>query len=361
MRVRPSRVRRLRIRKAIGNAALAGAVLAGGIGYLALVKHVTLVVDGHPQAVRTMSTSVGELLDSSGIALEAGGVVMPPAATPLADGMTVVVETEGLGAGVTTAPTDVGVWVAEGADGLPAKLAVRSTEDWFSVSRPLGPSRTVAVTVVVMGKDHEVTTNATNVRELLSAMGIAPDGSDRVLPPPRTPLHPGMTLRFVDIDVRVRDLEVPIPFTTASTYSSELDPGETRVVQQGRNGLMVETYRVRRVNGEVVGRVLLQRAVVREAVPEKRLVGRRESGTHGTQVGEGTWYDAPGSGFTAAHPWLPFGTVVTVQNLANEKTVQVVINDRGPFGGRIIDLSPEAFDAITGNLSQGICQVRLTW
>jgi rare lipoprotein A len=57
---------------------------------------------------------------------------------------------------------------------------------------------------------------------------------------------------------------------------------------------------------------------------------------------------------------LPFGTVVTVTNLANGNRVQVVINDRGPFGGRIIDLSDQAFARIAP-LSQGVCQVRLTW
>ncbi len=52
--------------------------------------------------------------------------------------------------------------------------------------------------------------------------------------------------------------------------------------------------------------------------------------------------------------------MVTVTNLANGKTVQVVINDRGPFGGRIIDLSDEAFARIAP-LSQGVCQVQLSW
>jgi rare lipoprotein A len=43
---------------------------------------------------------------------------------------------------------------------------------------------------------------------------------------------------------------------------------------------------------------------------------------------------------TAAHKTLPFGTRVMVTNLLNAKTVQVRINDRGPFvGDRIIDLS----------------------
>jgi uncharacterized protein YabE (DUF348 family) len=360
MRVRPSRVRRLRTRKAIGNAALAGAVLAVGLLYVALEKNVTLVVNGEPQAVRTLSASVGELLDSSGIALRGKDVVVPPPATPLADGMTVVVDTLGVRAAVG-GPADVGVWVMEGTVGPAAKLAILPTEDRFSMNQPVGTSRVVGVRVVVLGKDHDILTNASTVRELLSAMGIEPDGGDRVLPSPRTPLHPGMSVRYADIEFRTRELDVPIPFVTSTSYSDTLDPGEIRVTRRGEVGLAVETYRVRLVNGEVVGRVLLDRRVIREAIPAHRVVGHRESGSHGTQSGEAAWYDAPGTGYTAAHPSLPFGTVVTVTNVSSGESVKVVINDRGPFGGRIIDLSPEAFDAITGNLGQGICQVRLSW
>src|SRR5689334_4107205 len=47
--------------------------------------------------------------------------------------------------------------------------------------------------------------------------------------------------------------------------------------------------------------------------------------------------------FTAAHKTLPFGTVVKVTNLANKESVNVTINDRGPYvEGRVIDLSKAA-------------------
>ena len=46
---------------------------------------------------------------------------------------------------------------------------------------------------------------------------------------------------------------------------------------------------------------------------------------------------------TAAHRDLPLGTLVRVTNLDNGKSVDVRINDRGPFvHGRVIDLSQEA-------------------
>jgi rare lipoprotein A len=212
-----------------------------------------------------------------------------------------------------------------------------------------------------MGKDHDVLTNATSVGELLSAMGIEPDPSDRVLPSPSAPLSPNATIRYVSIDVRVRELRVPIPYTTSTRYTDELRSGQIRILHAGIDGLLLERYRLRIVNGRVVERDLLDREVLREAIAAQRLVGRAESQPGGVQVGEASWYSfAPGDGLTAAHPWLPFGTVVTVTNLANGRTVQVVINDRGPFGGRIIDLSDQAFAAIAP-LGQGVCQVRLTW
>ena len=50
---------------------------------------------------------------------------------------------------------------------------------------------------------------------------------------------------------------------------------------------------------------------------------------------------------TAAHKTLPFGTLVRVTNLQNARTVEVRINDRGPFvRGRIIDLSRGAAERL---------------
>lgn len=360
MSTRPSRVRRLRIRKALETATLAVIMVGIGIAYLAIEKQVTLVVDGRPLAVRTTSGDVEALLDAEGILLSNGIVVVPPPATPLADGMTVVVRTDPR---VGEAPRrDVGVWVVDGV-GMPlGKLAAVPTEDSSSASGLVGSSRMVAATVVVQGKGHDVLTNAASVRELLTAMGIHPDGHDRVRPLPSAPLSSATTVRYVDIDVWTDRTVIPIPFETRTRYTDALDPGAIRLLRHGVVGRELRLVRVRSIDGKIVSRTPVETRVVRPAIDEVRLAGRAlETVASGTQTGEGTWYYARGDGYTAAHPWLPFGTVVTVTNLANGASVQVVINDRGPFGGRIIDLSPKAFEAITGNLPQGICQVRLDW
>ncbi|MBA2588841.1 MAG: septal ring lytic transglycosylase RlpA family protein [Alphaproteobacteria bacterium] len=47
--------------------------------------------------------------------------------------------------------------------------------------------------------------------------------------------------------------------------------------------------------------------------------------------------------FTAAHPWLPFGTIVRVTNLRNRRWVKVRVTDRGPHTkSRVIDVSAAA-------------------
>jgi len=64
---------------------------------------------------------------------------------------------------------------------------------------------------------------------------------------------------------------------------------------------------------------------------------------------------------TAASKTLPFGTKVTVKNLANGKTVKVRINDRGPFvAGRIIDLSKKAAQKIN-MIDAGVADVEIRY
>lgn len=62
----------------------------------------------------------------------------------------------------------------------------------------------------------------------------------------------------------------------------------------------------------------------------------------------------------AAHKDLRFGTIVRVKNLTNDMTVDVRINDRGPYvEGRIIDLTPAAARQID-MYEKGIVPVTLT-
>lgn len=99
-------------------------------------------------------------------------------------------------------------------------------------------------------------------------------------------------------------------------------------------------------------------------VPPKEAVRIQEGvaswygpGFHGNLTSSGVIYDM--YQMTAAHPTLPLGTKVQVTNLQNHRTVEVTINDRGPFvKDRVIDLSYSAAQVL-GMVGPGTAKVRV--
>ena len=78
---------------------------------------------------------------------------------------------------------------------------------------------------------------------------------------------------------------------------------------------------------------------------------------HGQPTASGETYDM--HALTAAHRSLPLGTRVLVTNVKNDRSVEVRINDRGPFvRGRILDLSYAAAQQL-GALTDGAFRVKL--
>ncbi len=99
-----------------------------------------------------------------------------------------------------------------------------------------------------------------------------------------------------------------------------------------------------------------------------------ESRKEGTAFGLASWYgdglskrkingdranELAGKFLTAANRDLPMGTILKVTNQFNGKSVEVVVNDSGPYvAGRIIDLSRSGFSAIE-NVGTGTAVVKI--
>src|SRR5216683_5324550 len=78
---------------------------------------------------------------------------------------------------------------------------------------------------------------------------------------------------------------------------------------------------------------------------------------HGKDTANGESFDL--NAITAAHRTLPMPTIVEVTNLENGRTLQVRVNDRGPYArGRIIDLSRRSAQLL-GFEGQGTAKVRV--
>ncbi len=80
---------------------------------------------------------------------------------------------------------------------------------------------------------------------------------------------------------------------------------------------------------------------------------------HGRATSSGETYNMHAK--TAAHPTLPMGTFLLVQNLENGREVIVRVNDRGPFAkDRVIDLSHRAARKID-MIQNGTALVQITY
>lgn len=78
---------------------------------------------------------------------------------------------------------------------------------------------------------------------------------------------------------------------------------------------------------------------------------------HGRKTASGQVYDR--NKLTTAHNALPFGTKVKVTNVKNDKSVVLLVNDRGPKqAGRVVDISPAAAKAL-GFSPKAMAEVRV--
>ncbi|MDH5561766.1 MAG: septal ring lytic transglycosylase RlpA family protein, partial [Deltaproteobacteria bacterium] len=95
-------------------------------------------------------------------------------------------------------------------------------------------------------------------------------------------------------------------------------------------------------------------------VPMDQMTGQASwygPGFHGKRTANGEVYDQ--NSMTAAHRYLPMGSIVRVTNVENHKSVIIRINDRGPYKkNRIIDLTKRASEKLQF-FEQGTAKVEL--
>ena len=327
-------------------------------------------------SITTFAGSVRELLDGYGVPLGPHDRVAPGTDARVSDGMairvmhakeiTVVLNGRSRTVYVTGPRVEdvlehINVRLRQGDVVEPSRSA-RIEEGDVIVFR-----EAVQVRVLIDGQDRRVITNAPSIAYLLDSMGVVLDKRDRVVPSAVSELDSGMRIRVVRVEVRRVTEQAAIPYGTNVIYSDRLLQGQRQVERAGVSGLEELTYKMRLEDGVEVSKQLIERRVLSEPVNQTLVIGTREPNV---QWGIASWYDWDGrsapcggrlSGFYAAHRTLPCGTQVTVLNTSNGRAVTVVIRDRGPWvGGRIIDLSDEAFSRIAP-LGAGTIRVRITW
>ena len=274
-----------RVRIAAGVVVL-GALVAVAYGFTSVVE---VVVDGETHAVRLYGGTVAEVLERLDVEVGPADEVIPEPETPVTNGLdvrvdraiTVDIEIEGSVARRVTAPVGsvAGVLEAAGMYDLRA-LGAEITPGWTA---PIAHGDTirvtlpVVVTITVDGHDHEVVTLASHVEAVLVETGIEVGEDDIVLPGTATPLFgasPTVVIQRVETDEELE--EVPLEHQEVRRKTGDLRRGTTRVQQEGRDGLRIDTYVVTLVDGEVVERELVDEEVVRPPQDRVILVGTHD-------------------------------------------------------------------------------------
>ncbi len=390
--VRPNRPaiahhrRALRLRRRIIVTALVVTVAAACIGVTARViggthprRDVTVSIDGRANTVVTRAGTVGDLLAAQGTVLHVGDRVVPDPSTQLRQGMPIhivrafpiVVDVDGV---ITERRTTLrSVAGIRRELGLPAALVALEA-----------PKRLARGSRVVLRTPHSLsfvvdatTTPLTGITDLtvgdlLRARAIVLGPQDQVQPALETRLSDGLTVQVFRLAEGELAEDQIVPFKTELHDDSTLAAGHTAVIQAGRNGTVRVVSKVVRQDGTIVQSTEDRRIVLAPPVTEILRRGTKVSGSQQPvappapsggqlfQSGTATWYPSHAGPGACAHLTLPFGTIVTIVNTANGRSVQCRVGDRGPeaWTGHIIDLNPDVFAALAP-LGTGTISVRL--
>ena len=207
------------------------ALAAGSWGYRAwTVRTVHVSIEGGPPITfETTARSIGDALLAAGIEVFEGDEVDPPLGTALRKG---------------------------------ERISIARARSAF---------------VNVDGERIRVALPSGTVRDALAAAGVKMGPLDRVEPVRDTPLEDGIEIKVIRVVQEEVEETETIPFTTLRWADPHLNKGETRIIREGREGLLVRRVLLTYENNELAARRVLSNEVAREAVAQIIGVGTREA------------------------------------------------------------------------------------
>ena len=188
----------------------------------------TLTVDGKSQTLTSTAPTLGSAIWDAGYQLFEADQLVPPADTPL---------TQGLAANLTH-----------------SNQVTIQTQTGYIVIRTAAPT----------------------VAEALKSAHLLPQGLDYSLPSPDEPIPANREIRLVRVTEQVLVEQSPLSFETEYQPVSDLDLDSQSILQAGEYGLTARRVRVRYEDGQEVSRQVDSEWIARQ--PQPRIIG------YGTQV-----------------------------------------------------------------------------
>jgi len=289
-------------------------VLAGGTAaYGALSQTVTLTVDGKSDTIRTFGGTVADVLDDHGVQVRAGDQINLKPSRDISDGDTidvayakpVTLTVDGVASQqvvfdktVGQALDSLGVAQADGAFVSAKKsVALPRTGMQLVVSTPK------TVKVIADGETKTLTTTRPTVGEVLDEAGVTLDADDEIQPGADAFVAPDTKLRVVRIEKVEKTETVKVKHEVEVREDPEALMGETAVVKEGKNGKSRQQVTLVYADGKLRERVVVASDPVSEPVTE--VVSRGTSRTPPDSVWDkiarcesgGNWSINTGNGY----------------------------------------------------------------
>jgi len=257
-------------------------------GYAALSNKVTLSVDGETTSVRSMGSTVGEVLDSEGIEVGDHDVVAPGLDEKVADGSRITVRygrplalsVDGRGKTYWVTATDVDSALFElGKRFLGAELSASrgaSIDRGGMVLEVATPKRLV----IKVGKHKAIRRQIAGftVADVLDKLNVSYDRNDIVKPHPAAKVDEGTRIVVTKVRIVRKHVEGEVmQYDTIERPDSSMWDGETTTLTSGINGLRDVTYRLVYRNGELYATKVLSQDVHKQPRDAVVSVGTKQA------------------------------------------------------------------------------------
>lgn len=132
--------------------------------------------------------------------------------------------------------------------------------------------RCVPVEIRADGRSIKTEHHSLEAEEIVRAAGLDLGPLDRIAGE-IDKTHLPVRIEVIRVEESVLTREELIPYETVQTLSPELPRGRVQLLQEGEEGLEERTYLIHYENGQEIGREMIKREVKKEAVPEVKAVG----------------------------------------------------------------------------------------
>lgn len=219
-------------------------------------------------------------------------------------------------------------------------------------------ARANTITILVDNQQRTIKTHLKKVDKILAEAGIKLDKEDYSIPDKDAKINNNAKIEIIRVSKKEEIIKEEIAFETIKKYSDQIYEDEKEITQNGQNGILEKTFKIRLENNQETERKLISEEITSK--PQSKII------VYGTKKhpvgkvitgGQATYYYGP---TIAACNLFPAGTKLRVTNTANGKSIEVIIDDNGGFGWpTAIDLRYDYFKKLGGTSGQGIINVTL--